>query len=239
MRRKPRTRKPNRHKTKLGLPDLEHVKSAVLVSLRSPESQRSYRRSIDDFVCWYCSEPRLSFNKTVVTRYRLHLEDKLLAPGTINVRLAAVRRLAYEAADTGTPQSRSSRRHPSREGSKETGHEARKLAELIAQVGTGNQHGLTGPSMILTARRPRATFDYLFPLKVSLTKWGKNETNTARIAAYRFCNQDNSRPDLAYTRILRGNNYHPDWAGYLFFEWSGLPRDGNTHRSEPVHNRFR
>jgi hypothetical protein len=37
----------------------------------------------------------------VVTRYQIHLEDKLLAPGTINVRLAAVRRLAYEAADTG------------------------------------------------------------------------------------------------------------------------------------------
>jgi site-specific recombinase XerD len=99
--RRTRTRRQNRQKTKLGLPDLEHVKSAVLVSLRSPESQRSYRRSIDDFVCWYCSEPRLSFNKTVVTRYRIHLEDKLLAPGTINVRLAAVRRLAYEAADTG------------------------------------------------------------------------------------------------------------------------------------------
>lgn len=101
MRRKTRTRKPNGRKSKLGLPELEYVKSAVLVSLRSPESQRSYRRSIDDFVCWYCSEPRLSFNKAVVTRYRIHLEDELLAPGTINVRLAAVRRLAYEAADTG------------------------------------------------------------------------------------------------------------------------------------------
>jgi hypothetical protein len=101
MKRRSKARRSNRQKTKLGLPDLEHVKSAVLVSLRSPESQRSYRRSIDDFVCWYCSEPRLSFNKTVVTRYRIHLEDKLLAPGTINVRLAAVRRLAYEAADTG------------------------------------------------------------------------------------------------------------------------------------------
>ena len=101
MRRKIRTIKPNRQKTKLGLPDLEHVKSAVLVSLRSPESQRSYRRSIEDFVSWYCSEPLLSFNKTVVTHYPIHLEDKLLAPGTINVRLAAVRRLAYEAADTG------------------------------------------------------------------------------------------------------------------------------------------
>jgi site-specific recombinase XerD len=101
MRRKTRRRESIRRRTKLGLPDLEHVKSAVLVSLRSPESQRSYRRSIEDFVCWYCSEPRLSFNKTVVTRYRIHLEDQLLAPGTINVRLAAVRRLAYEAADTG------------------------------------------------------------------------------------------------------------------------------------------
>jgi len=37
----------------------------------------------------------------VVTRYRIHLEDQPLAPGTINVRLAAERRLAYEAADTG------------------------------------------------------------------------------------------------------------------------------------------
>jgi len=101
MRRRTKARRQNRQKTKLGLPDLEHVKTAVLVSLRSPESQRSYRRSIEDFVCWYCSEPRLSFNKTVVTRYRIHLEDRLLAPGTINVRLAAVRRLAYEAADTG------------------------------------------------------------------------------------------------------------------------------------------
>src|ERR1700684_4455063 len=101
MRRKTKRGKSNRAKTKLGIPDLEHAKSAVLVSLRSPESQRSYRRYIDDFVRWYCSEPRLSFNKTVVTRYRIHLEDQLLAPGPINVRLAAVRRLAYEAADTG------------------------------------------------------------------------------------------------------------------------------------------
>jgi site-specific recombinase XerD len=101
MRKKLKRRKANRAKSKLGLPDLEQAKSAVLVSLRSPESQRSYRRSIEDFVCWYCSEPRLSFNKTVVTRYRIHLEEKLLAPGTNNVRLAAVRRLAYEAADTG------------------------------------------------------------------------------------------------------------------------------------------
>ena len=34
-------------------------------------------------------------------RYRCHLESRQLAPGTINLRLGAVRRLAYEAADCG------------------------------------------------------------------------------------------------------------------------------------------
>ena len=43
----------------------------------------------------------MAFNRTVVLRYRFFLEQKNLAPSTINVRLAAVRRLAYEASDTG------------------------------------------------------------------------------------------------------------------------------------------
>jgi len=93
--------KAGRSKCRLGLPELEHAQSAVLTSLRSAESQRSYRRSIEDFVRWYCSEPRLSFSKFVVTRYRIYLEEQNLSSGTINVRLAAVRRLAYEAADSG------------------------------------------------------------------------------------------------------------------------------------------
>src|SRR5262249_37964203 len=88
-------------KIKLGLPDLDQAKAAVLSSLRSPKSQRAYRHSIDEFISWYCPDPRLSFNKTVVTRYRIHLESRPLAPGTVNVRLGAVRRLAYEAADSG------------------------------------------------------------------------------------------------------------------------------------------
>ncbi len=55
----------------------------------------------DEFVDWYCSEPRLAFNRIVVLRYRSHLESRQLAPGTINLRLGAVRRLAYESADCG------------------------------------------------------------------------------------------------------------------------------------------
>jgi len=88
-------------KQSLNLPDLDNAKSGVLNSLPSKESQRGYRHSIDEFINWYCSEPRLSFNRAVVTRYRIHLESRQLAPGTIHGRPAAVRRLVYEAADSG------------------------------------------------------------------------------------------------------------------------------------------
>jgi site-specific recombinase XerD len=88
-------------KTVLKLLDLEQSKSAVLNSLTSVSSQRSYDHAIREFIDWYCSEPRLAFNKTVVTRYRISLEQRHYAPSTINLRPAAVRRLAYEAADCG------------------------------------------------------------------------------------------------------------------------------------------
>ncbi len=85
----------------LRLLDLDCAKQAVLNMLGSPESKRAYEFAIDNFVAWYCSEPRLAFGRTVVLRYRLELEARRLAPATVNLRLAAVRRLAYEAADTG------------------------------------------------------------------------------------------------------------------------------------------
>ncbi len=85
----------------LRIPDLEHSKIAVLNSLPAKASQASYEYAIDEFISWYCSEPRLAFNRAVVLRYRFFLEQKNLAPSTINVRLAAIRRLAYEASDCG------------------------------------------------------------------------------------------------------------------------------------------
>ena len=100
-----RTLQPRKKRTTtksvLRLPDLEHAKAAVLNSLTSPDALRGYRHAINEFVDWYCSEPRLGFNRIVVLRYRSHLESRQLAPGTINLRLGAVRRLAYEAADCG------------------------------------------------------------------------------------------------------------------------------------------
>ena len=81
-------------KTVLRLPDLDQAKSAVLNSLSSTDAQLGYRHAIEELIEWYCSERRLSFNKSVVLRYHIHLESRHLAPGAINLRLSAVRRLA-------------------------------------------------------------------------------------------------------------------------------------------------
>jgi site-specific recombinase XerD len=93
MKQKPSSRRRrNSAKSILRLPDLEHAKAAVLNSLNSTDAKRGYRHAIDEFVDWYCSEPRLAFNRIVALRYRSHLESRQLAPGTINLRLGAVRR---------------------------------------------------------------------------------------------------------------------------------------------------
>jgi hypothetical protein len=84
---KPTRRRSNRRRYALTLPELEHSKAAVLNSLGSLQSRRSYKHAIEEFIRWYCSEPRLALNRAVVLRYRLHLESIPLAPSTINVRL--------------------------------------------------------------------------------------------------------------------------------------------------------
>jgi hypothetical protein len=67
MKRKPYSRrKRTTTKSVLRLPDLEHAKAAVLNSLTSLDAQRGYRHAIDEFVDWYCSEPRLALNRIVV-----------------------------------------------------------------------------------------------------------------------------------------------------------------------------
>ena len=93
--------KPNYRRRVLRLPDLDHCKLAVLNSLGSPASRPVYEYAIDQFIAWYCSEPRPAFNCIVVVRYRMYLESRHLAANTINQQLAAERRLAHEAADSG------------------------------------------------------------------------------------------------------------------------------------------
>jgi hypothetical protein len=63
--------RPNSLRRMLRLPDLDHCKLAVL-------------------------NPRLTFNRIVVVRYRMYLEIMRACANTINPQLAAVRRLAQK-----------------------------------------------------------------------------------------------------------------------------------------------
>jgi hypothetical protein len=56
-----KTSKRSKARTMLRLADLEQPKNAVLHSLGAASSQESSGHAIDEFIGWYCSEPRLSF----------------------------------------------------------------------------------------------------------------------------------------------------------------------------------
>lgn len=73
----------------------------VLNGLSSPHTRRAYAQALEVFVIWFCSEPGRLFTKAVVQEYRVVLERKGLAPSSINVCLAAIRKFALEACDNG------------------------------------------------------------------------------------------------------------------------------------------
>ena len=85
----------------LTIPELEQSKTAVLNTLASQHSRRSYEYAIERFIAWYCSEPRLTFNRSVVVKYRSFLERLSSSAAAINLHLSAIRRLADESAESG------------------------------------------------------------------------------------------------------------------------------------------
>jgi hypothetical protein len=84
----------------LKIPELEHAKAAALGTLESFHSVRANENAIGKFIAWYCSEPRLGFNRAVVLRYRSFLESLSLSAATINFHPSAIRRLADEAVES-------------------------------------------------------------------------------------------------------------------------------------------
>ena len=90
----------------LALPDLEHAKTSVLNSLTSASGQRTYDHAIRQFVAWYCSERRLAFNRSVVLRYRIHLEQQRTHPrqSTYDWRRSVASRTKPPAPDSSSPE---------------------------------------------------------------------------------------------------------------------------------------
>ena len=124
------------------VPELEQSKAAVLSTLASAHSRRSYKHAFEKFIDWYCSEPRLGFNRSVVLRYRAFLEGLALSGATVNLHLSAIRRLADEAAESGwlSPELaigirrvKGVKRLGRRIGNWLTGHQAEDLVNAISQ----------------------------------------------------------------------------------------------------------
>ncbi len=64
-----RTKKHVMRKTVLRLPDLDYAKTSVLNSLSSPRSRRNYKFAMEQFIDWYCSDPRLALNRQSCSAY--------------------------------------------------------------------------------------------------------------------------------------------------------------------------
>jgi integrase len=86
---------------KYDLGQWERLKALALDSVTSPHSKRAYESALNHFLAWYHFESRPPVSKAVVNAYQAQLEQAHLSASTINVRLAAVRRLVSEAADNG------------------------------------------------------------------------------------------------------------------------------------------
>ena len=80
---------------------LARIRGLVLDSVASMHSRRAYAKALDDFLAWYAAEPRGPFSKAILQQYRGVLDRQGRAASTINVRMAAIRKLASEAADNG------------------------------------------------------------------------------------------------------------------------------------------
>jgi integrase len=77
------------------------LRRLALEGISSNSTRRAYSAAMDEFLTWAQYQIPAGFSKALVQQYKSMLFEKQLAPSTINQRLAAVRRLAFEAADNG------------------------------------------------------------------------------------------------------------------------------------------
>ena len=87
------------------------VKRLVLNAVSSPSTRTMYGKALEDFFSWRAEQGNPPFNRAAVQAHRAVLESKGYAPSTINQRLAAVKKLAHEAAANGLARSGDRRRH--------------------------------------------------------------------------------------------------------------------------------
>jgi integrase len=81
--------------------DFEPLITLVVHSVSSPITRQLYGAALREYLQWWAGQGRPGFTRAAVQAWRTELEGRGYAPSTINQRLAAVRKLAQEAAANG------------------------------------------------------------------------------------------------------------------------------------------
>ncbi len=79
---------------------MERIMNLVLDTV-SHHSQRAYGRALKDYMEWHIATRQPELSKATVQAHIAHLKAIGVTDSSINQRMAAIRKLAYEAADNG------------------------------------------------------------------------------------------------------------------------------------------
>src|SRR5262245_42872600 len=77
---------------------IERIAALVLDTV-SERSQRDYSRALRDSMQWHIRTSQAGLTKATVQAHIAHLKEQGVTDSSINQRLAAIRKLAMEAAD--------------------------------------------------------------------------------------------------------------------------------------------
>jgi site-specific recombinase XerD len=93
------------------LDGIYHLKQLATNGVGSAHSQRAYETAIEEFIAWSLHNGKIRINASQLRAYQAHLaerrphhnkdNDTLLAPSSVNVKMAAVRSLVHCAAAEG------------------------------------------------------------------------------------------------------------------------------------------
>jgi hypothetical protein len=83
-------------------PAIEELYAVVLSRIPHPITRAMYGKSLRDFVQWWKRERKPPLNKAVLQNHKEHLTQRGYSASSINQRLCAIRKLAFEAAERGT-----------------------------------------------------------------------------------------------------------------------------------------
>lgn len=80
---------------------LDKVKRMLLDSVQSENTKRAYGRALDEYIEYHITSSQTALNRVSVNAHVQNLKDNGTSASSINQRLAAIKKFAYEALQNG------------------------------------------------------------------------------------------------------------------------------------------